>query len=368
MHKIVIHRPGGYERLKLEQHADLTPGDSEILVNVEAIGVNYADCVTRMGLYASAKHYVGYPITPGFEVAGRVAAIGKNAENYRVGDRVLAVTRFNGYASQVVVPIHQVFQLPANLSTEAAAGLPTAFLTAWYAVFVQARPETGASVLVHSAAGGVGGALVQLCKLAGCRVIAVVGASHKIDTAMAMGADAVIDKSAEDLWTKAEMLAPDGFSAIFDANGVATLRQSYEHLAPTGRLVIYGFHSMLPLSRNGGRGRPNWLKLAWAWVRTPRFNPLRLTTENRSVLGFNLSFLFDKTGMLEHAMDQLLRWVDQGKIRPLPVTLVPFSRTADAHRVLESGQTQGKIVLIVDTTGHKPNDSIPIVEPEPQGV
>jgi NADPH:quinone reductase-like Zn-dependent oxidoreductase len=354
--------------LKLEQHPDLTPTDNEILVDVEAIGVNYADCVTRMGLYTSAKHYVGYPITPGFEVAGRIAAVGKNAGNCKVGDRVLAVTRFNGYASQVVVPAHQVFQLPANLSTEAAAGLPTAFLTAWYAVFVQARPESGASVLVHSAAGGVGGALVQLCKLAGCRVIAVVGAPHKIDTAMAMGADTVIDKSAEDLWAKTEMLAPDGFSAIFDANGVATLRQSYEHLAPTGRLVIYGFHSMLPLSRNGGRGRPNWLKLAWAWVRTPRFNPLRLTTENRSVLGFNLSYLFDKTEVLEHAMDQLLQWIGQGKIRPLPITRVPFSRTADAHRALESGQTQGKIVLIVDTTEHKPDQSIPVVEPESGGV
>jgi NADPH:quinone reductase-like Zn-dependent oxidoreductase len=345
MHKIVIHRPGGYGQLRLEQHPDLSPDANEVMIEVTAVGVNYADCVTRMGLYASAKYYVGYPITPGFEVSGRIAAIGKEVEGLQIGDTVLAVTRFNGYASQLVVPANQVFPLPPNLPVDIAAGVPAVFLTAWYAVFRMARPEAGDAVLIHSAAGGVGGALVQLCKLAGCKVVAVVGTAHKVDTASSLGADAVIDKSREALWPTAEKLSPDGYLAIFDANGVSTLRQSYEHLAPTGRLVVYGFHSMLPR----GKGRPNWLALAWHFLRTPRFSPLRLTTENRSVMGFNLSFLFDKSGIFQQAMTQLLAWVADGRIRPLSTITLPFSRADEAHRALESGQSRGKIVLIIDT-------------------
>jgi len=103
MQKVVIHSPGGYDRLRIEQHPDLAPGTGEVLVAVGAIGINYADCVTRMGLYASAKHYVGFPITPGFEVAGRVAAVGPGVTDLPAGTEVIAVTRFNGYATQVVV-------------------------------------------------------------------------------------------------------------------------------------------------------------------------------------------------------------------------------------------------------------------------
>jgi NADPH:quinone reductase-like Zn-dependent oxidoreductase len=345
MQRIVIHRPGGYEQLRLEQHPDPVQGDGEVLVDVAAVGVNYADCITRMGLYASAKYYVGYPITPGFEVSGHIAAVGRHVDGLQIGDAVLAVTRFNGYASKLVVPAHQVFPLPANLPLEIAAGIPAVFLTAWYALFRMARPEAGDTVLIHSAAGGVGGALVQLCKLAGCRVVAVVGAAHKVDVATDLGADAVIDKSGENLWTRAQSLAYDGYQAIFDANGVSTLRQSYEHLAPTGRLVVYGFHSMLPR----GKGRPNWLALAWHYLRTPRFSPLRLTTENRSVLGFNLSFLFDKTGVFQVAMEQLLEWFAAGQLQPLPTATLPFSQAARAHQSLESGQSRGKTVLIIES-------------------
>ena len=122
MKKVVIHRPGGHDRLHIEQHPDLSPGPGEVLVAVEAIGINYADCVTRMGLYASAKHYVGFPITPGFEVAGRVAAVGPGVTDLPAGTEVIAVTRFNGYATQVVVKRDQVFPRPAKLSVQQAAG------------------------------------------------------------------------------------------------------------------------------------------------------------------------------------------------------------------------------------------------------
>ena len=228
-------------------------------------------------------------------------------------------------------------------TTACGSGLLAAvFLTAWFALLELAHPRAGNRLLVHSAAGGVGGALVQLGRIAGCKVVGVVGASHKVDPVRQLGAIDVIDKSREDLWKAAERISPEGYNVVLDANGVSTLQQSYRHLAPVGKLVVYGFHSMLP--RKGGR--PNRLRLLWDYYRTPRFNPFSLTTRNRSVLGCNLSFLFDRSGLLHEAMDQLLRWVEDDKIQPLAVHTYPLEQVAQAHRDLESGQTVGKLVLV----------------------
>ena len=341
MKKIVIHKPGGYGQLVIEQSPDLEPGPGEVLIDVSAIGINYADCVTRMGLYASAKHYIGYPITPGFEVSGIVRSTGKDVIDLQSGTAVLAITRFNGYATQLTVKREQVRPIPAQLSFETAAAFPAVSLTAWYALFELAHPRPGDTLLIHSAAGGVGSMLVQLGKSAGCKVVAVVGASHKVSATRELGADFVIDKSTQDLWKEAEINAPHGYDVILDANGVSTLGQSYQHLAPMGKLVVYGFHSMLP--KTGGL--PNKFRLAWDWLRTPRFSPFDMTTSNRSVLGFNLSFLFDKTAVLEVGLEQVLQWLEQGKLRPPTVTTYPFESVAEAHRDLESGQTVGKLVL-----------------------
>lgn len=340
--KVVIHRPGGYERLTQESFAVPVPKAGEVVVATEAIGVNYADCVIRMGLYASAKELVGWPITPGFEFAGTVAAVGEGVTDLAPGAKVLGVTLFGGYSTHVAVPRHQVFPLPSRLEAAQAAGFPTVFLTAYYALFELAHPRPGANILVHSAAGGVGSALVQLGHTAGCRVVGVVGSSHKVETARAMGADVVIDKSREDLWKAAEKASPRGYDVVLDANGVSTLSQSYAHLASPGKLVIYGFHSMMP--RKGGR--PDWLKLAWDWLRTPRYNPLTLTNDNTSVLAFNLSYLFEQREILAEAMTRLLAWVEEGKLVAPPVTRFPLDQVAEAHRAIESGTTVGKLVLV----------------------
>ena len=344
MLRIVVHRPGGYDHLGMEETPDPVPGPNEVLIAVDAIGVNFADCITRMGLYASAKTYVGYPITPGFEVAGRVMETGPGVTDLASRTAVIGLTRFNAYATRVVIPREQVFPVPDGMDTAQAAGFCTVFLTAWYALFELAHPHPGEALLVHSAAGGVGGALVQLGKLADCRVIGVVGATHKLDAVQWLGADAVIDKSSQDLWREAGRHAPRGFAVILDANGAETLRDSYAHLAPAGKLVVYGFHGMF----TKGRGRPNRLKLFWDYRRTPRFNPLRLTAENRCILAFNLSFLFERADLLRPGLTQLLRWAEEGRLSPLPVKIYPFERVADAHRDLESGRTVGKLVL---TTG-----------------
>jgi NADPH:quinone reductase-like Zn-dependent oxidoreductase len=339
--RIVIDRPGGYGALKLVESDDPAPGKGEVVVACKACGVNYADGIIRMGLYESAKRLHGYPITPGFEVAGTIAAIGEGVDGWRIGDEVVGLTLFDGYASHLKIGVDGVFSRPAHLTVEQAATLPTVFLTAWWMIHRQLYPREGETWLVHSAAGGVGSAIVQLGRLVGARIVGVVGGAHKVEHARAMGADAVIDKSSQPLWETAERHAPDGFDAVFDANGVATLKDSYAHLAPTGRLVVYGFHTMLPKT-----GRLNWPKLAWHWLRTPRFNPLKMTQDNRSVLAANLSFLQSHAPSLREGMLWLMARFESGELQPLPVESYPLRNAAEAQRRIESGTTIGKLALI----------------------
>jgi NADPH:quinone reductase-like Zn-dependent oxidoreductase len=347
MLRVVVHGPGGYDRLRLESGPDPRPQPGQILVATRAVGVNYADCCVRWGVYRSARERVGWPITPGFEFAGTVVESVDSASSWVAGDLVFGVTLFGGYSSHVVVPEQQLFPLPEGWSFEEAAGFPAVFLTAYHALFQNFRITSDMSMLIHSAAGGVGTALLQLAKIAGCRTVGVVGAPHKVEVARRFGADEVIDKSRNDLWREASRLAPDGYDAVLDANGPATLRESYKHLAPTGKLVVYGFHTMLPRSTEGGSGRLNPLLIARNWMRVPRFNPLKMTGDNRSVIAFNLSFLPHRGDLLVEAMGDLLTWVREGRIRPPAVTRYPLDRVADAHRDLESGGTTGKLVLTV---------------------
>lgn len=339
MKKIVIDKAGSYDQLKLREYSDPTPGSDEVLIETRAIGVNFADCCVRMGVYSSAKEFVGWPITPGFEVSGIIKAVGAGVSRFKPGQRVIAVTFFGGYATHIVSKEALVFPLPDHITFEEGASLPAVFLTAYYALFELAHPHPGNTVLVHSAAGGVGSLLVQLAKQAGCQVVGVVGATHKVASVQA---DLVIDKSRTPLWQEVERFSPTGYDVILDANGIETLAESYNHLSVGGKLVVYGFHTMF----SKGRGTPNWLKMAWDYIRTPRFNPLNMTNANHSVLAFNLSYLFSKVDFLNLAMGHLLQDLKEKKIAPPKITTYPFEQASQAHRDLESGKTIGKLILV----------------------
>lgn len=338
MKKIVIEKPGGYERLKIVEEKGLIPREDEVLVDVHAFGVNYADIIIRWGLYESAKQLVGWPITPGFEFSGTVRS---------TGERVFGVSLFNAYASEILAKPHQLFSLPSHLSLEEAAGFPAVMMTAYHALLQNVVVRPGMTALIHSAAGGVGSALVQLCRIKGIHTIGVVGSSHKVEALRELGCEMIIDKSKEDLWKRVEAFAPKGVDLAFDANGVETLKESYNHLAPTGKLIAYGAHSMFP--KHGGK--VNWPKLAVDWLRTPRFNPLDMTSANKGLVTFNLSFLFERKDLLSEAMTDLLKWTEGGKLKAPKVTVYPLEKIAEAHRDLESGQTVGKLVIKVGGAG-----------------
>ena len=343
MKKIVVHSPGSYSHLKVEDHPDLVPQDHEVVVATRAAGVNYADCCVRWGVYESAKRLVGWPITPGFEFSGVVSSIGNQVSHFKVGDLVFGVSFFGAYASQIKIPEKHLFRVPASFSLEQAAGFPAVFMTAYHALFQLIRLPKHAKVLIHSAGGGVGSALVQLSNANQFESIAVVGASHKVEYVKSLGASHIIDKSKEDLWKRVHDIAPNGLDAVLDANGHTTFRAGYQALRATGKLVTYGSHELLP---QGQSGRMNYLKAALGLLQLPRFNPIQLITDNKSVIGFNLSFLFDRDDLVTEGMNQLLDWVQLNKIHPPKVTLFPFEKAGEAHRLIESGQSTGKLILV----------------------
>ena len=197
---IQIPSPGGYDKLIYKELAkdEYTEGanikmddgikeDDLVVVKTYACGVNYADISIRWGLYESAKKFVGWPITPGFEFSGEIVSKGKNVTEFEIGQKVFGVSLFGAYSTRIRVPKHQIFPLPENLGENEAAGFLTVALTAWYGMFELARPRAEGWILVHSAAGGVGSMLVQLAKIHGCHVVGVVGGSHKVDLAKCLG-------------------------------------------------------------------------------------------------------------------------------------------------------------------------------------
>ena len=340
MNQVWIPRTGGPEVLELRAAPDPTPGPGAVLIAVEAAGVNFADLLARQGLYPDAPPL---PTVVGYEVAGRVAAVGAGVEGVAVGEPVVALTRFGGYSSHVVVPAIQVFRRPDGLTPETAAALPVTYLTAFQALVVMgglrhARDLGGQRlrVLVHGAAGGVGTAAADLARLYGAELLGTASAA-KHAYARERGYDRVF---AYEGWPDAVLEATGGRGAdiVLDPVGGRQWAQSLRVLAPAGRLVVYGLSAM------AGKGR---LGAVRALARVPwlRFSPLALMNRNQGVLGINL-------GHLWHAQDDVARWArrllayaDRGEVRPHVDRVFPLAEAAAAHRYIEERRNVGKVLL-----------------------
>ena len=337
MRRVLIRKPGGHAALEIVDEADPSPGTGQFRVRVRAAGINYADTIVREGYYQAAKGL--YPITPGFEYAGIIDGIGPGATGFKSGDRVFGFTRFGGYSSVQIAAANQLRRMPPEWDFPECAALPAVQLTAYHGLFKVAKVSAGENVLVHSAAGGVGTALLQQARIAGLRPIGVVGSSIKINVAKSFGAEDVAVRG-PNMWKDIDRAAPNGIDSIFDANGVSTLKPGYSRLRFGGRLVVYGFADMF--SRGG---RPSLPRLAYNWLRMPRFSPLEMTGSNRSVMGFNVVYLTEHMNLAKEGFDAVERWALEGKLKKPPVTAYPVEQVAEAHRALESGTTIGKLVL-----------------------
>ncbi len=341
MRQLVVERPGGPEAFQLRDVATPTPADDEYLIEIAFAGVNFADIIAREGYYEAARGR--FPLVLGFDFSGTVVGVGASAKGFALGAQVFGFSLFGAYATHLCVKGHQLRPLPACLTLAAAATLPTIHFTAFYALRYAARVVAGERVLIHAAAGGVGGALVQQALHLGCDVVGVVGHPDKLKAVPQAGnVQAVV--GGKQLWTTLDSLAPEGFDAVFDAQGLHTLRAGFKRLRRGGRLVVYGFAELFPRHT-----RPNWLGLAFNWLKMPRFLPFDFTARNLSLVGFNLAFMTDQHALVQEAFAFLTDGLQAGAITPPPFRIYPAHQVAEAHRHLASGQSVGKILLAFNT-------------------
>lgn len=335
MRQIVISRYGGPDVLEPRDQPDPRPGDDEIRIRVRAAGVNFADILARIGLYPDAPKP---PMVVGYEVSGRVDAIGARVTRHAVGDHVLAVTHFGGYADTVIVAAGVAFPVPPGFSDAEAAAIPVNYLTAFVALYRMANVAAGETVLIHGAGGGVGIAATQLARLRRATILGTASAA-KHDALRAFGVDHAIDRHARVEAEVARLTGNRGVDVILDPIGGASFAASYRMLAPLGRLVMFGVSSIAP-----GERRSYWHALR-TMMRMPRFRPLSLIDANRGVFGLNLAHLWSEHQKLATAMEILLGEFRTARLRPVVARTFPLERAGDAHRYLQARSNVGKVVL-----------------------
>ena len=330
MRAVVITKHGGPGVLQVQERADPQLGDGEVRVQVAAVGINFADVMARMGLYADAPKT---PCVVGYEVAGTVVELGAGVEGLRDGQRVFVSTKFGGYASQVVVPAVDVFPLPDDLSFEQGAAIPVNYATAWAGLLGYGALQAGERVLVHSAGGGVGIAATQIAKRAGAEVYGTASPG-KHARIKELGVDHVLDYTKPG-WQQG---LPE-FDVILDAVGGKSFRASYGLLAPGGRLVAFGASSVVSGERK------NDVTALRAVARMPRFNMIKQMSESKAVIGLNMLTLMKHRGSLRPWIEPLTPMLDDGTIKPVIAGTFAFEDAGAAQTMIVERRNVGKVIL-----------------------
>ncbi|TAE25385.1 MAG: zinc-binding dehydrogenase [Candidatus Kapaibacterium sp.] len=339
-----VSKAGAMTNMRLTHEQLPAPTAHEIIVEVYSIGLNFADIFAIMGLYSATPKG---SFVPGLEYAGRVIAVGERVTRARVGERVMGVIRFGAYTSHLVIDENYVLPLPDDWSFDEGAAFLVQALTAYYALFPLGAMKQGATVLIHSAAGGVGLMANRIAKKFDAFTIGTIGSPHKSELLRLEGYDRIIVRSKGDNYAEmtqsltSALQKEDGskraLTLVLDSIGGKTLRASYDLLAPMGRAVCFGSaHLAFP-----GK-RPPYLSLGWKYIQRPKFDPLDMIENNKAVMGFNLIWLWENLGEM-HSMIQMLDALHLPK--PLVGHTYPFEQLPEALAVFQTGMTVGKVVV-----------------------
>ncbi|MFC6633783.1 zinc-binding dehydrogenase [Microbulbifer taiwanensis] len=327
-------RAGNIARLsqKTEPLGSLAAG--RIRVGVRAVGLNFADIFALTGLYSATPSGA---FIPGLEFAGTVLEAGANTAGFSPGDRVMGVTRFGGYASVIDSEPDYLIPLPHGWDFARGAAWPAQTLTAWYALTRLGALQSGQRVLIHSAAGGVGLQAMKLVRALGAEPVGTVGSADKVSLLGELGFDSVLVREK----SFARQLRREGlrFDLVLDGIGGAVQKASFDALNPMGRLVVFGAAEFTPKGN-----RPNYLKAAWRYLRRPRYDAMEMISSNRSLLAFNLIWLWEQKAQLKVLLTEL------GEVPLSPPLVGHRFLFDDAHAALEllrSGRSVGKVVLDV---------------------
>lgn len=337
MRQIVTTRNGGIEVLEVQEAPDPVAGAGEVVIQVKAAGLNFADILARQGLYPDGPKK---PCVMGYEVAGLIGATGDGVDGNLVGRPVVAMTRFRGQAEKVVVGVHQIFEKPDSLSFEQAAAIPVNYLTAYALLVVMGGLREGEAVLIHNAGGGVGLAAIDIAKKIGA-VTYGTASPGKHEFLRGRGLDHPIDYRNQDWLPVLKQLTNErGVELVIDPIGGSHWKKSYSALRTTGRLGMFGVSTA---SANGLKGK---LKLIKAAAQMPRFHPLSLLSKNRGVFGLNLGHMWHEPEKVGQWVGAIMEGIKEGWVRPHVDKAFPFNEAGAAHSYMEQRKNTGKVILV----------------------
>ena len=322
---VAISQPGGPEVLIPETRAVPQPGPEEILIKVQAAGVNRPDVSQRSGSYPPPP---GASDLPGLEVAGEVVAVGSNARRHKIGDKVMSLVAGGGYAQYCIAQDAQAMAVPPALSIMEAGAIPETLMTVWHNVFERGGLKPGETLLIHGGSSGIGTMAIQLAKAFGSKVIVTVGATDKAEACLKLGADRAINYKTEDFVAEVKAATSGaGANVILDMVGGDYIERNYEAAAIDGRIVQIAF-----------LGRPK------ATVNFTKLMVKRLTHTGSTLRPRSNA---DKAAMVAAIEAKVMPLLHEGRIKPVMDSTFPLEKAADAHRRMEAGQHIGKIVLAV---------------------
>lgn len=332
-----LKRHGGVSQLKISELPDLAePGKNEVLVRNMAIGLNYAEILSRKGQYSWAPKK---PYVLGMECFGEIVAVGSEVTDRKVGDRVLCGMQYGSYAEVVKVPAYMTFPEFEGYTPEENAAALVNYITAWIALFEQAKVEPGEVVLIEAAAGGVGTAAVKLLKAHGCRIIALAGNAKKIAMLKEMGAELAINYREEDFEKVilAKDMRPD---VVLELVGGDVFKKSYALLKPFGRMSVAGFAS-IPLVK--------WNP--FTWLKTLRMAPkaklMDMAQRSLGMSAVHVGYLIDQPELVTEVWRRCADFMRLHQIKPVVGKVFEFAQMPDAHAFIESRNSHGKVVVKV---------------------
>jgi NADPH:quinone reductase-like Zn-dependent oxidoreductase len=335
--QIVTTATGGIEVLKVQEKPDPKPAAGEVVIRVRAAGLNFADILSRQGLYPDSPPK---PCVMGYEVSGVIEAVGDDVNSDFAGKSVTALTRFGGQSDLIAVKATQVFDKPAGLTFEQSAAIPVNYLTAYALLVVMGSLHKGESLLIHNAGGGVGLAALDIAKKIGATTYGTASPSkHKFLTER--GLDHAIDYRSHDWQPVLQQLTNGrGVDLIIDPIGGGHWKKSYASLRHTGRLGMFGVSTA---SADGLAGK---LKMLKAVIQTPWFHALPLLNRNRGVFGLNLGHMWHEPEKVAVWMRDILLGVEEGWVQPYVDQAFSFDDVGKAHQYLEGRKNTGKVVLV----------------------
>ncbi len=337
--KIVISKRGAPSVLSFVESEKPEPKENELCIKVSTAGVAFADTLLREGAYPGFK---AKGTTPGYDVVGVVESVGSSRSDFKVGDRVVALTEVGGYAEYCTVQEHKVARCPDGLDDIETVAMVLNYVTAYQMLTHLTRAKSGDTILIHGAAGGVGTALIQLCKTIGNIKLYGTASKNKHATLIAMGVTP-IDYRNENFVDVIKQNHPQGIDIVFDAVGGKNWKQSYSTLRAGGILMAYGFSS---ITKNGRFHLPSALK---GFSNAPFPGLLKVLNDTKGVMGYNIrAFTESRPEAFRHDMEILLEMLQAKKLKPVIGKVLPLSQAREAHELMAVSAVEGKIVLRVN--------------------